>query len=124
MRLYKKYLKEAEEFYKKGDRWRAGEKYYRAVCVLVKMIGAKLGMRHYTPKDRRKIIKELDRRYSKEEYVLEVLYEIAENLHRNFYRDFLSKKDFDDDVNFIIGKRGLIPRLEKILKTLEEEKSF
>ncbi len=122
MELWRKYLEEGKKLHKKGDRVQAGEKYYRAVSVLIKMIGEKLGMDHYSHRERRKIIEELDKRYSKEDYHFSSMYGIAEDLHSNFYERYLSNEDFDRKAGIIIKEGGLISRLEKILKTLEEQK--
>ena len=58
-RLYEKYLRDAEELYRKGDYAQACEKYWGAVAALLSIVGEKEGLPHYTHRDLRDIAEHL-----------------------------------------------------------------
>ena len=91
--LYEKYLKEAEDFYKKGDLVQAGEKFWGALTALLNAIAEKRGLPHYSHRDYAVIIDELYRETKDRDLV--VGFSLAERLHANFYHNFISKDQFD-----------------------------
>ena len=91
--LYEKYLKEAEDFYKKGDLVQAGEKFWGALTALLNAIAEKRGLPHYSHRDYAVIIDVLYRETKDRDLV--VGFSLAERLHANFYHNFMSKDQFD-----------------------------
>ncbi len=59
MRLYERYLRDAEELIAKGDLVQAGEKYWGAVTAILNAIGEIRGWDHYTHRDYNIIIENL-----------------------------------------------------------------
>jgi len=91
--LHEKYLKEAEDFYKKGDLVQAGEKFWGALTALLNAIAEKRGLPHYSHRDYAVIIDELYKETKDRDLV--VGFSLAERLHANFYHNFMSKDQFD-----------------------------
>ena len=59
VKLYEKYLREAEELYARGDLARTGERYWGAVTALINAIAEERGWSHYTHRDYAEIIERL-----------------------------------------------------------------
>jgi len=107
--LYEKYLREAEDFYKKGDLVQAGEKLWGALTALLNAIAEKRGLPHYSHRDYAVIIDELYRETKDRDLVIG--FGLAERLHANFYHNFISKDQFD-------------LHREEVLKLIKKAKGF
>jgi len=57
LKLREKYVREAEEFYAKGDLVQSGEKYWGVLTSLLNVIGEREKLPHYTHRDLREIVK-------------------------------------------------------------------
>lgn len=93
LQLHEDYLKEAEEFYARGDLAQAGEKYWGAVAALLNAIGERRGWRHYSHVDYSIIIRNLYNETKDRELVMQ--FGMAERLHANFYHGFMDREFFD-----------------------------
>lgn len=110
IQLHKDYLKEAEEFYTKGDLAQAGEKYWGAITALLNAIGELRNWEHYSHADYNVIIRNLYNETRDKELIME--FGMAERLHANFYHDFMDKEFFEIHRSAVLS---LISRLRKIL---------
>jgi len=108
LKLYEKYLREAEEYTEKGDIVQAGEKYWGAVTTLLCGIAEQRGWRHYHHRDYSDIIENLAEELKDPEIAR--LFAGAERLHANYYHNFL-KSD-----TFRIHKADVEKLIEKVKK--------
>ena len=93
IKLYEKYLREAEELYSKGDLAQAGEKYWGALTALLNVVAEREGLPHYTHRDLREIVEYLTEKTRDPDYSR--LFSSAEALHANFYHGFMSRLSFE-----------------------------
>ncbi|MEL9990654.1 MAG: PaREP1 family protein [Thermoproteus sp.] len=93
LRLYEKYLADAEELYSKGDLPQAGEKYWGAVTALLNAIAEIRGAPHYSHRDYAELIGQLYEETGDKELVM--WFRMAEGLHANFYHNFMKAKEFE-----------------------------
>jgi len=107
--LHEKYLKEAEELYKRGDLAQAGEKYWGAVTALLNAIAEKRGWKHYSHRDYAEIVERLSEEVGEP---LGRLFASCERLHSDFYHNFLTRLNFDahgeDSLRLVEILRGLL----------------
>ena len=89
LNLYRKYLREAEELYRKGDHIQAGEKLWGAIAALLNTIGELEDKPHYQHSDYWEIIEDLVRETGDPEY--STLFTLAEKLHANYHDSSLLK---------------------------------
>ena len=108
LKLYEKYLKEAEDLYAKNDLAQAGEKYWGAVTALLNAIAEKRGLPHYSHRDYAALIEKLYDETEDEELLKG--FALAERLHANFYHNFLEKKSFE------VHRREVLKLIEKLKK--------
>jgi hypothetical protein len=92
MKLYERYLKDAEELTAKGDFVQASEKYWGAVTAILNAIGEIRGWDHYTHRDYNVIIENLYEETGDKDLLAD--FSIAERLHSNFYHNFMRKSAF------------------------------
>ncbi|MHA1595420.1 MAG: PaREP1 family protein [Candidatus Baldrarchaeia archaeon] len=92
LKLHEKFLREAEDFYAKGDLVQAGEKYWGAATALINAIGEKRGWKHYSHRDYAEIIERLSEELKEP---LGRLFASVERLHANYYHNFLTKTNFE-----------------------------
>ncbi len=92
MKLYERYLREAEELYANGDLSQAGEKYWGAVTALINAIAEKRGWSHYTHRDYAEAVERLSEELKEP---LGRLFASVERLHANYYHNFLTKVNFE-----------------------------
>lgn len=110
IKLFEKYLADAEELYRKGDLAQAGEKYWGAVTALLSAIAERRGLQHYTHRDFWEIAEVLAEETGDPEY--STLLSLAERLHANFYHGFLRRESFERHRQ---GVLRLIDMLKKLL---------
>jgi len=91
--LFKKYLKEAEEYKNKGDIVQSSEKLWGAVTSLLNIIGEVKKVPHYTHRDYWEIMNIIVRETN--DYELNELLALAEKLHANFYHNFIPSDLFE-----------------------------
>ncbi|MDT7860066.1 MAG: PaREP1 family protein, partial [Candidatus Calditenuis sp.] len=89
---HERYLREAEELYASGDLAQAGEKYWGAVTALINAIAERRGWSHYSHRDYAEVIERLSEELKEP---LGRLFASVERLHANYYRNFLTKVNFD-----------------------------
>ncbi|RSN76516.1 PaREP1 family protein [Candidatus Methanodesulfokora washburnensis] len=92
LKLYEKYLSEAEELYKRRDLSQSGEKYWGAVAALLNAIAEKKGWPHYSHRDYADIVEKLSEELKEP---LGRLFASAERLHANYYHNFLTELNFE-----------------------------
>ncbi|MGC9171225.1 MAG: PaREP1 family protein, partial [Thermoproteus sp.] len=108
--LHEKYLREAEELYRKGDLAQAGEKYWGAVAALLNALAEKRGWEHYSHRDYAVAI---DRLYEEtKDRELVVGFSLAERLHANYHHNFMGKDGFELHREAVLR---LVERLRKFL---------
>ena len=93
LKLFDKYLREAEELYGRGDLIQSGEKYWGAVTSLLSAVAEKAGLRHYTHRDLWDVVEWLVGETGDPEY--STLFSLAEKLHANFHHNLLRRESFD-----------------------------
>ena len=108
LKLHEKYVREAEEFYAKGDLVQSSEKYWGALTSLLNVIGEREKLPHYTHRDLRGIVEFLTKKMNDPEYSR--LFSSAEALHANFYHNFMSK------ISFEAHRRDAIRLIQKLRK--------
>ncbi|AEA13680.1 PaREP1 domain containing protein [Thermoproteus uzoniensis 768-20] len=108
--LHEKYLREAEELYRKGDLAQAGEKYWGAVTALLNAIAEKRGWEHYSHRDHAVAINRLYRESKDRELV--VGFSLAERLHANYYHNFMELEEFE------LHREAVLKLVEKLKKFL------
>ncbi|ABL87280.1 PaREP1/PaREP8 domain containing family protein [Pyrobaculum islandicum DSM 4184] len=111
LRLHEKYLREAEELYRGGDLVQAGERYWGAVTALLNALAKKRGEPHYSHRDYAVLIDRLYRETKDRELV--TAFAMAERLHANFYRNFLSPEGFE------VHRESALRLVEKLKKLAE-----
>lgn len=113
-KLHEKYLREGNEFYKKGDLIQAGEKYWGALTALLNIIGEIKKLPHYSHRDYAEIIEIIYEELKDDE--IPRLFASAERLHANYYHGFLKELTFklhrEDTLK-------LIQKLKNYLKTFK-----
>ena len=87
LRLNGKYLKEAEDLLAKGDYVQASEKFWGAAAQSVKVVAAKRGVELIAHRSISEFVSRLNREHP--ELKLAEDFHIANNLHTNFYEDWL-----------------------------------
>ena len=92
LKLYEKYLREAEEYLEKGDIVQAGEKYWGTVTALLSAIAEQRSWRHHHHRDYSDIIENLAEELRDPEIAR--LFASAERLHSNYYHNFLKPNTF------------------------------
>jgi len=92
LELFRKYLAEAEELYRKGDLPQSGEKYWGATAALLNAIAEERGWPHYSHRDYAEIVEKLSEQLKEP---LGPLFANAERLHANYYHNFLSPLNFE-----------------------------
>ncbi len=90
--MHERYLREAEELYRRGDLVQAGEKYWGALAALLNAIGEIKRLPHYSHRDYAEIVERLSEELREP---LGRLFASAERLHANYYHGFLSRTNFD-----------------------------
>jgi len=104
-KLHEKYMKEAEDFYKKGDLIQASEKYWGTVTTLLSIIGELEELPHYKHIHFNEIISHVTEKTGDRE--LPRLFASAERLHANYHHGFLKKIEFEvhrEDVLKLVQK--------------------
>ena len=89
-RLNGKYLKDAEELLAKEDYAQASEKLWGAAAEIVKAVAAKRGIKLGAHRSLTRFVAELDEEHPK--LNLATGFGIANNLHTNFYEDWLDPR--------------------------------
>ena len=112
LKLFEKYLSDAEELYKRGDLVQAGEKYWGAVAALLSAVAERRGQPHYTHRDFWEVVETLVEETKNPEY--STLFSLAEKLHANFYHGFLRKESFDKHRE---GVLKLVEMLKELFKS-------
>lgn len=84
--MSKKYLREAEEFLRKGDGVQAGEKAWGAAAQTVKVVAAKRGKELRSHSMLWEFVEELSTELNDEELL--TLWHVANSLHVNFYESW------------------------------------
>ena len=105
-----KYLKDAEELLRKGDYAQASEKLWGAAAEIVKAVAAKRGIRLGAHKSLTKFVVELDEEHPKLNLVTE--FSVANNLHVNFYEDWLHPKMVIKNAETV---KNFISKMERFL---------
>lgn len=90
LRLNGKYLAEAEELLKKKDYVQASEKLWGAAAEIVKAVAAERGVTVRAHRSISEFVSNLDEERPGLELAL--LFHVANNLHTNFYEDWLDPK--------------------------------
>ncbi len=114
LKLFEKYLADAEELYRKGDLAQAGEKYWGAVTALLSAIAEKRGLPHYTHRDFWEVIEVIVEETRNPDY--STLFSLAEKLHANFYHSFLRKESFDKH------REGVLKLVDMLRKLVENQR--
>ena len=109
-RLNGKYLKDAEELLRKGDYVQASEKLWGAAAEIVKAVAAKRGIRLGAHRSLTKFVAELDEENPKLNLATE--FSVANNLHINFYEDWLHPKMVVKNAEAV---RSFISKMERFL---------
>jgi hypothetical protein len=86
LRLCEKYLKEAEEFLRKGDGVQAGEKAWGAAAQMLKAAAAKMGKELRSHAMLWEFVEEISEELGDEELL--TLWHVANSLHINFYESW------------------------------------
>ncbi len=110
VKLYEKYLKEAESLYAKGDLPQAGEKYWGAATALLNAIAEKKGLPHYSHRDYAEVVEVLYEETGDKELV--VGFSLAERLHANFYHNFMRRESFE------LHREAVLKLVEKLRRML------
>jgi len=110
--LHERLLKEAGEEYARGDLVQAGEKLWGAVASLLNAIAEVRGWEHHSHRDYYIIIRNLFKETDDEELLL--YFGMAEELHANFYHNFMGKDDFEVHRDYALK---LINKLRGLIKT-------
>ncbi len=111
LELFRKYLAEAEELYRKGDLPQSGEKYWGATAALLNAIAEERGWPHYSHKDYADIVEKLSEQLNEP---LGPLFANAERLHANYYHSFLSP------LNFKAHREQTLKLVEKLVALLRQ----
>ncbi len=114
MKLYERYLKDAEELTAKGDFVQASEKYWGAVTAILNAIGEIRGWDHYTHRDYNVIIENLYEETGDKDLLAD--FSIAERLHSNIYHNFMRKSTFEYHRERVLR---LIEKLRKIAMDIQ-----
>ncbi len=114
LKLFEKYLADAEELYRKGDLAQAGEKYWGAVTALLSAIAEKRGLPHYTHPDFWEVVEVIVEETRNPDY--STLFSLAEKLHANFYHSFLRKESFDKH------REGVLKLVDMLRKLVENQR--
>lgn len=114
LKLFEKYLADAEELYRKGDLAQAGEKYWGAVTALLSAIAEKRGLPHYTHRDFWEVVEVIVEETRNPDY--STLFSLAEKLHANFYHSFLRKESFDKH------REGVLKLVDMLRKLVENQR--
>ena len=114
MKLYERYLKDAEELTAKGDFVQASEKYWGAVTAILNAIGEIRGWDHYTHRDYNVIIENLYEETGDKDLLAD--FSIVERLHSNFYHNFMRKSAFEYHRERVLR---LIEKLRKIAMDIQ-----
>ncbi len=114
LKLFEKYLADAEELYRKGDLAQAGEKYWGAVTALLSAIAEKRGLPHYTHRDFWEVVEVIVEETRNPDY--STLFSLAEKLHANFYHSFLRKEPFDKH------REGVLKLVDMLRKLVENQR--
>jgi len=112
LKLSEKYMDEAEEYLRKRDYIQASEKAWGAASQIVKALAAKEGRELRSHASLWEYMDELAERLRDKE--LRYLWGRANNLHQNFYENWMPSREVElavDDVKMLIGKLKTI--LEK-----------
>jgi hypothetical protein len=112
LELFRKYLAEAEELYRKGDLPQSGEKYWGATAALLNAIAEERGWPHYSHRDYAEIVEKLSEQLKEP---LGPLFANAERLHANYYHNFLSP------LNFEAHREQTLKLVEKLKTLLTQE---
>jgi hypothetical protein len=104
--LHEKYLRDGERLLAEGDYVQASEKMWGAVATMVKAVSEERGWRHYRHADLGRAVGNIALATGDQEYVL--LFGFAEQLHANFYDNFLSGQAVEEAARKM---RDLIQRL-------------
>jgi hypothetical protein len=113
LELFRKYLAEAEELYRKGDLPQSGEKYWGAAAALLNAIAEERGWPHYSHRDYAEIVEKLSEQLKEP---LGPLFANAERLHANYYHNFLSP------LNFEAHREQTLKLVEKLKALLTQER--
>ncbi|AEA13179.1 PaREP1 domain containing protein [Thermoproteus uzoniensis 768-20] len=108
--LHEKYLREAEELYRKGDLAQAGEKYWGAVTALLNAIAEKRGWEHYSHRDYAVAVERLYEETKDRELI--VGFRMAEGLHANYYHNFMRREGFE------LHREAVLKLVEKLMGLL------
>lgn len=111
LELARKYFREAEGLYARGDLLQAGEKYWGAVAAMLNAIAVSRGWPHYSHADYGKVVGRLYRE-TRDEKLLKG-FRSAERLHANFYHGFMTRDEFEVHRDAALD---LLKRLLSILK--------
>jgi len=117
LKLYKKYLSEAEKLYKMGDLIQASEKYWGAVTTLLKAIAEVKGRVHSSHRDLRELASQLYRETKDKD--IAIGYKAAESLHANYYENYMTREDFELTRELVLK---LVWKLEKLVHKQSREK--
>ncbi|MCL7389332.1 MAG: PaREP1 family protein [Thaumarchaeota archaeon] len=112
LKLSEKYMDDAEEYLRKRDYIQASEKAWGAASQIVKALAAKEGRELRSHASLWEYMDELAERLRDKE--LRYLWGRANNLHQNFYENWMPSREVElavDDVKMLIGKLKTI--LEK-----------
>jgi DNA-binding protein H-NS len=112
LELFRKYLAEAEELYRKGDLPQSGEKYWGATAALLNAIAEERGWPHYSHRDYAEIVEKLSEQLKEP---LGPLFANAERLHANYHHSFLSP------LNFKAHREQTLKLVEKLVALLRQE---
>jgi len=107
--LSEKYMKDAEEFMKKGDYVQASEKAWGAASQMVKAVAAKNGLELRSHGELHKFVSKISKDRGDEE--IRRLWRSAIVLHQNFYENWLPE-------DMVIDSIGDVRKLIKKLKTM------
>ena len=107
--LSEKYMKDAEEFMKKGDYVQASEKTWGAASQMVKAVAAKNGLELRSHGELHKFVSKISKDRGDGE--IERLWRSAIVLHQNFYENWLPEY-------VVIDSIGDVRKLIKKLKTM------
>jgi hypothetical protein len=118
--LLEKTLKEAKEFKEKGDIQQSCEKLYSVVESLIKVLAEKENVEAYRKAKESggwnsyllgEAAAELDKKYSKDEILIWLVWVTAHILHREcFYDNCISPKEFEMDFKLITEKLPVVAR--------------
>lgn len=110
-RLNGRYLREAEELLKKEDYTQASEKLWGVAAEIVKAVATKKGIRLGAHRSLTKFVAELDEQQPK--LGLATGFSVANNLHINFYEDWLHPKLVLKNAEVV---KSFIKNMEEFLK--------